>query len=260
MHTLPHLTPERLAALTDDPPSPMERAHLDSCAHCHAEQDAHVRLAAMASAERARIGAPAASWDVLAPGLRAEGLIKDVAHGAPLTLVRDSSATPQRQPRATHVTFTVPRWAMQAAAALLLVAGGVVVGRLTGEPRPTVATAAATPAPGVRTVADTDDLFRSRDEAMGAMQAAEKEYQRAAEYLARTDSVAAPAAEASAADVYRARLAAFDGVVAATQQALYAAPADPVINRYYLATNAAREMALRQLSLVAPAGGQINRY
>lgn len=259
MHTLPHLTPERLAALADEPPTPPEQAHLDGCPPCRRERDSHAAILAMASDERSRIGPPVSSWEAVAAGLRAGEAHVDGSASAPLTLVPASGVSESRQSGATHVTFSVPHWAMQAAAALLLVVGGVAGGRLTARSGSSDGITATLPRV-TATHASNPARFRSREEALLALQAAEHEYQRATEYLAGIDSVSAPAPEASAAEVYRARLAAFDGVVAATQQALYAAPADPVINRYYLATSAAREVALKQLSLVAPAGGQINRY
>lgn len=255
-----HLTAERLAALADGPPTAPEQTHLDACPACCREREAYRALLALASAERTRIGPPVSSWDAIAAGLRAEGGLRDsAAVASPLSLVTVPTAPATRPQRDTHVVLHVPRWAMRAAAALLLVAGGVVAGRMSAGTGGTAGGVGATsaPNPGVRNVSFG---FRSRQEAEAAMQAAEQQYISAAEYLARGDSTLAPAPEASAAEVYRTRLAAFDGVLAATQQALFAAPADPIINRNYLATIAARDFALKQLSLVAPAGVQINRY
>ncbi len=256
-----HLTAERLAALADDTPTAAEQAHLDSCVPCCRERQAHVALLGLAGSERTRIGPPSSAWESIAAQLRSEGLVQP----PPLSVVAvgQSIAPPERQQRASHVTLHVPRWVLQAAAAVVLVAGGMVAGRMTARDagRQVIAQTGDGAAQGLaQNVALTSSSFRSREEAQTAMQSAEHAYQRAAEFLAATDSASAPASESSAAEVYRARLAAFDGVVAATQQALYAAPADPVINRAYLATNAAREVALKQLNLVSPAGMQINRY
>jgi hypothetical protein len=259
--SMSHLTAERLAALADGPPTAPEQTHLDACPACCREREAYRALATLAWAERARIGPPVSSWDAIAAGLRAEGGLRESpAVASPLSLVSVPNAPATRPQRDTHVVLHVPRWAMRAAAALLLVAGGVVAGRVSAPAGGGSADAGATNAanPGVRNASLV--TFRTRQEAEAAMQVAEQQYISAAEYLARNDSTVAPAPEASAAEVYRTRLAAFDGVLAATQQALFAAPADPIINRNYLATIAARDFALKQLSLVAPAGVQINRY
>lgn len=254
--SMSHLTAERLATLADLPPTAGEQAHLDACPVCCGEREAYASLAGLAAAERTRIGPPVSSWEAIAAGLRAEGVLRGAPAPAPLALVEGG-----RRARPTHVTLHVPRWALQAAAALLLVAGGVVAGRMSTAGGFTPSDGAGYGGRSIVTpVGQTVALFKSREEAQTALRAAEEQYQRAAEFLATTDSTTAPATETNAAEVYRTRLAAFDGVVAATQQALYAAPADPIINRYYLATSAAREVALKQLSLVAPAGVQVNRY
>ena len=46
---MPHITAERLAALTDDPASPFELEHLGACPACCRERDEYHRLLAMAS-------------------------------------------------------------------------------------------------------------------------------------------------------------------------------------------------------------------
>ena len=60
--------------------------------------------------------------------------------------------------------------------------------------------------------------------------------------------------------MYRARLAALDGMVSVSRAALYEAPADPVINQYYLATLGAREATMRQIGRTLPAGTQVTPY
>ena len=60
--------------------------------------------------------------------------------------------------------------------------------------------------------------------------------------------------------VYRTRLAALDEMAEASLQALAAAPADPVINQYYLSTLGAREVTLRQLGSVLTPRKRLSRF
>ncbi|MEA3245521.1 MAG: hypothetical protein U9Q74_05135, partial [Gemmatimonadota bacterium] len=69
-----HLSPERLAALADDTPTPIEAAHVTTCDACTAELAAQRRLARLAAEARVTSGPPASDFDALLPRLRAEGL------------------------------------------------------------------------------------------------------------------------------------------------------------------------------------------
>src|SRR5437764_2643188 len=102
-----HLPTERLAALVDEAPSAEEVAHLASCAECARERSLYQNLAELAMSESARIGAPLTAWETLRPALVADGVI-DSGRGLQLR------ARQIRRP-----------W-MQAAAAVLLIAGGVM--------------------------------------------------------------------------------------------------------------------------------------
>ena len=105
-----HLSSERLAELADSVPTPAEREHLATCATCASERDAHRRVLSLAADERVRLAPPLTDWDTLAGALRAEGIL----------------ATPLEQ----HTR----RWArpvLRAAAAIVLVAGGTVLGRMS---------------------------------------------------------------------------------------------------------------------------------
>src|SRR5688500_17906016 len=104
-----HLSIERLAALADEQPDADEQHHLSGCAECSRELEAHRSIVAMASNERESIGLPLTRWDSLSDRLHRDGLILD-----------------RRAPRKSH-------WALQIAAALLLVAGGVALGRSTAN-------------------------------------------------------------------------------------------------------------------------------
>src|ERR1019366_8100665 len=104
-----HLNPERLAALSDDTPTPTESAHIITCDACSAELVAQRKLARMAAATGPLTDGPISNFDALVSRLKAEGLIA----------------------RADHRALAI-RWTMRAAASLALVAGGGVPGRLRG--------------------------------------------------------------------------------------------------------------------------------
>src|SRR5262245_41030390 len=105
-----HLPSERLAALVDESPTPAELAHLTSCAECARERAAYRNLVELAAGSSTRIGAPITTWETIAPVLVSDGVI-DKGRGHPFR------ARQVRRP-----------W-MQAAAALLLMAGGMMGGR-----------------------------------------------------------------------------------------------------------------------------------
>ena len=107
-----HLSTERLAALVDESPTAAELAHLASCAECARERAAHRNLAELAATESAHIGAPLTSWESLRPIARRRR--------------RDRSRSRFTLPRAR-----VRRPWLQAAAAVLFVAGGMMAGRRT---------------------------------------------------------------------------------------------------------------------------------
>ncbi|HET7458875.1 MAG TPA: hypothetical protein VFJ74_14595 [Gemmatimonadaceae bacterium] len=198
-----------------------------------------------------------------------------------------AAATGGRQRRGTALVAS--RWGLRAAAAVLLVAGGAVAGRASvgggGSPtspllgvaaaarsaaRDSVAAVASSGAGrGIASlVADTMNAFHSTTDALVALARAEHDYQVAAAYiLAHDSSAGSGAAQAAGSNgggdspgVYRARLAALDNVVAASREALYDAPHDPVINRYYLATVRDREATLQQLNTALPAGARLTRF
>lgn len=251
-----HLTAERLAELADVEPTSAETAHLATCAECRTERSAFRCLRVLASSESTRLAPAITHWSGIATRLRADGMLRDEAAVA----ASQSNALRDRQ------VGSLPwnRWGMRAAAAMLLLASGVIAGRVS---------AGAGPLPGARPlvrdsiraiasmaarVSDTLPVFRNTAEALAALSAAERQYQYAAAFLGERDSASAPSDDSS--NVYRARLVALDGVMAATRVALYEAPHDPVINRYYLSTLGARAAAIRQLSTTLPVGVEVSRY
>ncbi|HYS69164.1 MAG TPA: hypothetical protein VEM14_02915, partial [Gemmatimonadaceae bacterium] len=145
---------------------------------------------------------------------------------------------------------------------ILLLLGGIAIGRTTiGLPSSTqsvASTPAATNPPATSaSVASTsapalsgNASFASVDEASDALNRAVIEYQRASQYIAANNIT--PKTLDSAA-YYSARAAALDKIVNATESALQTAPHDPVINQYYLATMGAR-VATRQMVAVGSRG------
>ena len=153
------------------------------------------------------------------------------------------------------------RWPLQAAAALLLMVGGAMLGRASvganpfpvGESR----VAASVIAPTQRATAASDSVFRSVDEARAAQHRSEQLYQQAVAYLARFDSSAVDDGSPVA---YKSRLAALDRVISATSEAMREAPHDPVINGYYLTTLGQREATIRQLNTALPQSLRLDSF
>jgi len=231
-----HLPSDRLAALADEAPTAAELAHLAGCAECARERAAYRNLAELAGTESARLGTPLTTWETLAPALVADGVI-DSGRGFPWRARR------------------VQRPWLQAAAAVLLVAGGVMGGRLSARAdifpsdRPQVA---ARPA-----ATDSATTFRTVDDARLAQAQAQSLYQSATAFLAQQDTAGQAVDSPSA---MRTRLAALDRARDVMGEALNDAPYDPVINGYYLTTLGQREATLRQLNTVLPASLRTTSY
>lgn len=251
-----HLFPERLAALADEEPTAVEAGHLAACARCAAERSAHRSLLTLAELESARPSDPLTSWNVLASELRAEGLIGPPADRMTLTTPSQGTPVPRRPRRGV-----IPRGWMRAAAALLIAAAGMAAGRYSAGV-PVLAFGPASTAPE-EAAASSDQAglsyvaYSSSTDAMTAFLRAQREMQQAATYLAEQEQNSAPTNDA---ETYRARLAALDGVVSVSRAALFEAPADPVINQYYLAALGAREATMRQISRTLPVGTHLTAY
>ena len=236
MNSMSHLTPERLAALIDETPSPIEAAHLTTCANCAAEIAAHRKLSRMAVAAQAVTVPPLSNFDALVPRLRAEALLAAPQHGV-----------------------RVRQWAVRIAASLVLVTGGVIAGRATASRElPMLPTAAAGGTDVNATVGATPAMFKSSDEALKMLTVSQQSYENAAAFLAAQDTSAHFIGLNQRS--YRARLQALDQMAAATRTALYQAPQDPLLNQYYLATLSARKETIRQIGLTMPATRALQRY
>ncbi len=287
---MPHLDTDRLAALGHEAPTEAERAHLAACAACRAERDAYAALAALAAASRMpgeAAGARLTEWAGLAERLRAEGLLGaarpdadgGTAVAATVTPLPVAGAAPDaasaprshvaagRRTGGRRVTAGPARphgaWRRAAAAVALLVLGAGVGRWSAGAPlMPTgaagaeLATAAAGDAADAGRGVDggAGDGFASVEAATDALVRAQRDYERASLWLAAND----PAVHSS--DVYRARLAALDRMMAASRAALLEVPQDPVLNQYYLAAWTAREATLQQLGGVLPVDKTLDRY
>jgi hypothetical protein len=233
-----HLSPERLAALADEPATPAELGHLAGCADCTRERAAHRALDKLAAAGARSIGTPLTTWESLRPALVADGVI-DSGRGF------STRARPRRF-----------GW-LQAAAAAVLVTGGAVAGRLSAGGGMSFSTAAAPSNTGRVALADSAPRFKTLDEARAAQTQSQVLYQNATAYLAQYDTtghvIESPAA-------MRTRLAALDGTRQVLNQALSKAPYDPVINGYYLSTVGQREATLRMINTAAPASMRLMSY
>jgi hypothetical protein len=193
--------------------------------------------------ERARGATPLTEWSRVAAQLRAEGLIR-------------------KADRPSLMSTTT--W-IRIAASLVLVAGGIAIGRYTvrsSDSSTTAIGANTAPSQSSETGAEltsnaSNASFASAEEAWSVLNRAGEEYQQASAYLsANNTNVPMP----SSPSMYRTRLAALDNVMSEMRAALQEAPQDPVINQYYLATVGAREATLRQLGTTLPPGARLNRF
>jgi hypothetical protein len=179
------------------------------------------KLEQLVAEERARELPPINDWRTIAARAREEGLIRESSRG-----------------------WASNRPWMQAAAAVLLLIGGIAIGRTTValpsalDSPVTSSTTTATPASSEsRAVTTSGASFASVDEATAALDRAARDYENASRFLAANN---AAGMNNDSSEIYTARLAALDQVVDATESALQTAPHDPVINQYYLATMGAR--------------------
>jgi hypothetical protein len=228
-----HLSNERLAALVDESPTPAELMHLTGCADCTRERAMFRNLASLASSESNRIGQPLTNWDSVAPVLVADGVI-DNGRGLQLR------ARAVRRP-----------W-LQAAAAVLLIAGGMMAGRATtGAPILPIAESNHT-----ATGLDTTGRFKSVADAQQVQAQSQALYETATAYLAQNDT----SSHVDSPSSIRTRLAAIEQTQDVMGEALKKAPYDAVINGYYLSTLGQREATLRQLNAAMPASMKMTSY
>jgi len=231
-----HLSTERIAALSDESPTATELTHLAACPECARERAVYQNLLELASAESTRLGVPLTQWERLAPALATDGVI-DTGRALPTLARKRRMSGP---------------W-LQAAAAVLLIGGGMMAGRYTAGA--TVLPPALSP----NRVASLDSVprFRSIEEARAAQAQSQLTFQTATAFLAQQDTTNGLSETPAA---IRTRLAALDRVRDVVGEALNDAPYDPVINGYYLTTVGQREATLRQLNTALPAGMRLTSY
>jgi hypothetical protein len=181
------------------------------------------KLDELVAAERERQQPPLNDWRTIAARAREEGLIRESSSGG------WASGQP---------------W-MRAAAAVLLLVGGIAIGRATiGLPSTTGSSNAVNGSATQSTAPATGDAsFASVEDATATLDRAADEYKRASRFLAANNT---STSNNDSSAIYTARLAALDQVVNATENALQTAPHDPVINQYYLATMGA-QVATQQM-------------
>jgi hypothetical protein len=183
------------------------------------------QLDEMINRERLRESAPLNEWRTIAARAREEGLL--------------------RESDANRIWGSAQPW-LQAAAAVLILVGGIAIGRTTialPSSAPIVASneavspATDSPAAVAAPASSTTLGFGSVEEASAALNRALTDYQRASRFLAANN---ASSGTRDSLAIYAARAEALDKIVNATERALQTAPHDPVINQYYLATMGAR--------------------
>ncbi len=234
-----HLPVERLAELADGEPSAAEREHLLECTMCATERAAYQRIVAMAADERRRIAPPLTDWGSLRGALQAQGVI-----------VTPDAAGDRRLRSRRFV-----RLAGRVAAAALVLSVGLIGGRMTtGMSFRTAALPGSSPSSAERVASSVE--FTSSAAALASLQRAQLEYERAAIYLASHDTSTSEAAT----DLLRTRLAALDEMAETSLRALGNAPADPIMNQFYLTTLGARNMTLGRLATVLPVGSRLSRF
>ncbi len=251
-----HIPDERLAELADGvAPSSFEGSHLDACLRCHSELGAYRSVISEARDGRAaRVsGAPLTDWATLSASLQSEGLMRVSAAATGVLPLHD------RQ-RGRRNRLATPAWAWRAAAATLLLAGGVAGGRLSAGASlmPGLRGGDADPAHRIASIlADSAPQPASSDEAMAILSRAERDYRMATAFLA---SSASPELGVDPPEVYQRRLAVMDEVASLTRAALVESPHDQVLNQYYLASLGAREATLRSLAIALPNDAQLSRF
>lgn len=191
-------------------------------------------LTILAERERNRSQLPLTNWESLSAQLREEGII-----------------------RSNGVSGSGNQWWLRAAAAVLLVAGGVVAGRMTVPTKsPAVSSKPSAPVALASNTSDPVRTFASEEQAWDVLNRAGADYQAASAFLATRDA----STPVDSTKVYQARLAALDEMASASRKALYAAPHDPVINQYYLAAQGAREATVKQLGTSLPSGMKLVKW
>ena len=213
-----HLTSEALARLVDERPNPSEREHLHACTRC-AEELRAFRLQSESLGGLTALRPPAGDWESLEARLVSEGLIRTQESFRRFGLA------------------AAPAW-MQAATAVVLFLGGTGFGLALTK-------AGARDPLSLQNMMVSASELQTADEAARAVQFAEQTYMQA---LVRFRQLAGGEDERRVEDPLS-RVAALEGLLAASQEALRLAPADPVFNGFLVNVLAERQETLRQISV-----------
>ncbi len=212
-----HLTDDTLARLVDERPSPDEREHIRACSRC-AEELRAFRLQSDALGGLPALRPPSGDWASLEARLVSEGLVR-----TPETFRRFGFAA-------------APAW-MQAAAAIVVFLGGTGFGlALTGGASPNQ----LSPENMLLPLSE----ISSTEEAVRTVERAERAYMQA---LARYNELSGGNDGSRVADPLSV-LTALEGLLAASQEAVRLAPADPVFNGFLVNVLAERQDVLRRIS------------
>ena len=211
-----HLTHDTIARLVDERPSAGEREHLKTCSRC-AEEFQALTLQSDALGGLAALRPPPGDWESLEARLVSEGLIRP-----PETFRRFGFAA-------------TPAW-MQAAAALVVFLGGTGFGLAL--------TKGATDGLSPEGMSLPVSQISSAEEAVRAVEFAEQAYmQTLVRYRQLTGGSDGPRISDPLS-----RVTALEGLLAASQEAVRLAPADPVFNGFLVNVLAERQEVLRQMS------------
>jgi len=233
------LTLEALARLVDEAPTPAEQAVLD------ADPDAAQELEALRAQRDALRDLPsvlpAEAWNAVEAKLLSAGLIR-APEGRPSGSGVAEDATTNAAPVVAARGAPWRGW-RQAAAALVLFAGGMAAGWTAAPvgPGPSVAGAEGTAA---RSAEDEPAAARSLEDARLAVQAAEKRWLDAHNDYWRLVGARQPQAVA---DDPAVRLAALEALVAVGRAAVAESPSDAFFNGFMVTTLAQRQRALQQI-------------
>ena len=212
-----HLTHDTIARLLDERPSPVEREHLKACRHC-AEELRACKLQSDALGGLAALRPPPGDWESLEARLVSEGLIR-----TPETFRRFGLAA-------------APAW-MQVAAAVTVFLGGTGFGLA-------VAQRASTNNLSPESMLLPVSQISSAEEAARAVEYAERAYMQS---LVRFRQLSGESDGPRLEDPLS-RVTALEGLLAASQEALRLAPADPVFNGFLVNVLAERQEVLRMIS------------
>lgn len=238
-----HLERERLSALVDEPAGDAEAsAHLEACTRCRAEFE-HLSRMRMALSGLGDLEPPPDEWRRIEATLETRGVLAEATSGGAR---RDESGSSGATVRG-QVAFPLQllgRWPVQAAAAFLLFAGGILAGlQLTGGGSGSVGRVAG----GLPAVRGAEGAGAEASDLLAAD--AEAAYLQALEEL---DRLRAPGVQqvggwldpATAAE----RLARLEALIRASREAVRENPADPVANALLFQLVEERELVASRLN------------